>query len=209
VTTPDFFAVVGAQRACREFSDRPVSEESVEQVLTAATRAPSAENSQPWVFVVVTDDEGRAAIGELTRRAWRGGARAYSEGRLTPGLLDEVDRGAEGGVSAAPVLVVVAGDTALGHEASMPSSIYPAVQNLLLAATALGLGSALTTLTTVLGRELGELLGLPTTVRPMAVIPIGWPARELGRSRRRPVAEKAYRERYGRPWSAARGEEGR
>jgi nitroreductase len=198
----EFFDVVGRQRAYRQFTLQPVPEALIDQALRAAIRAPSAENLQPWVFVVVTSPERRAAIGELTRRAWRGGARQYSEGRLSDKLLADVDSGAEGSVSAAPVLVVVAGDTTQAHEAAMGASIFPAVQNLLLAATALGLGSALTTLTTTLGAELGELLDLPATVRPMAVVPLGWPARTLGPSRRVALVEKAHREQFGAPWVA-------
>jgi len=196
----EFFDVVRAQRACRRFADDPVADALVERVLAAAVHAPSAENRQPWVFVVVRDPDVRARIGELTRRAWRGGARAFEEGRLAPGLLADVDRGAEGAISAAPVLVVVGGDTRLALEPTVPSSIFPAVQNLLLAATALGLGSALTTLTTAFGAELRGLVGLPDEVQPVAVVPLGWPARPLGPPRRLPVSEKAHRERYGRPW---------
>src|SRR3954454_23916161 len=106
---PDFFEVALNQRACRAFSDERVPEQVVEQVLEAAVHAPSAENKQPWVFVVVREPERRAAIGELTRRAWRGGGRSFSEGRIDPRFLAEVDRGAEGGVAAAPVIVVVCG----------------------------------------------------------------------------------------------------
>ncbi|TML63603.1 MAG: nitroreductase [Actinobacteria bacterium] len=196
----DLFDAVRRQRACRRFSAEPVADELVEQVLEAATFAPSAENRQPWVFVVVRDAETRAAIGDLTRRAWRGGARQHSEGRLEPRLLADVDAGAEGGVSGAPVLVVVGGDAAIAVEAALPSSIFPAVQNLLLAATALGLGSALTTLTTGLAHELAELVALPDHVRPMAVIPLGHPARPLGPPRREPVTSKTHRERYGGRW---------
>jgi nitroreductase len=116
-------------------------------------------------------------------------------------LLADVDRGAEGGVSRAPVLVVVCGDTSLTGEATMASSIFPAVQNLLLAATASGLGSALTTLPTALGDELRSLLDLPAGVRPVAVVPLGWPARPLGPARRLPLATKAHRERFGQPWT--------
>src|SRR5437867_3673461 len=83
--------------------------------------SPSAENRQPWVFVVVRDANTRAAIGDLTRRAWRGGARQHSEGRLEPRLLADVEAGAEGGVSDAPVLVVVGGDAATAVEAALPS----------------------------------------------------------------------------------------
>jgi nitroreductase len=196
----DFFAVASSQRACRQFTQDPVGDADVAALLQAATWAPSAENRQPWVFVVVRDVGVRARIGDLTRQAWRTGARAYSEKRLDRRLLADVDHGAEGGVSAAPVLIVVSGDTQVGLPASLPSSIFPAVQNLLLAATAMGLGSALTTLTTAFADDLRELVGLPETVVPMAVVPVGWPARPLGQPRRLPVADKAHQERYGHRW---------
>ena len=67
----------------------------LERCLEAAVHAPSAENRQPWQFVVVRDPAVREAISELTRRAWREGGRQYSEGRLAPGLLAAVDDGAE------------------------------------------------------------------------------------------------------------------
>lgn len=197
---PEFSDVVRTQRACRAFAPDDVDDGTIEQLLTAATFAPSAENRQPWVFVVVRDGATRAAIGDLTRRAWRGGARAFSEDRLAPSLLNDVDRGAEGAVSEAPVLVVVCGDAAAALEATLPSSVFPAVQNLLLAATAAGLGSALTTLPTLFGRELAELLGTPEHVHPLAVVPLGRPARPLGPPRREPVSGKTHRDRYGNPW---------
>jgi nitroreductase len=197
---PDLFTVVRAQRACREFRADDVSDPLVERILEAATFAPSAENRQPWEFVVVRDERARARIGELTRDAWRRGGRAHSEARLSPKLLADVERGAEGGVSAAPVLVVVCGDVRRGLPTTLPESIFPAVQNLLLAANALGLGAALTTLPTAFAPELGALLGLPAHVRPLAVVPVGYPARELGPPRREPASEHAHRERYGRRW---------
>lgn len=196
-----FFDVVRAQRACRAFRDDPVPAELVSKVLTAATYAPSAENRQPWVFVVVRDGPDRAAVGELTRRAWEGFARTYSEGRLPAGLLADVDRGATGGVSDAPVLIVVAGDTERTHPATVASSVFPAVQNLLLAAGAVGLGSALTTLGVAFADELSVLLELPATIQPLAVVPLGWPVRPLGLSRREPISYKAHDGRYGRPWN--------
>jgi nitroreductase len=194
------FEVVHRQRACRTFRDDPVPDDVVEQVLEAATFAPSAENRQPWVFVVVRDAGKRSAIGALTREAWNGGARAHSEGRLTPTLLAEVDTGAQGGVAGAPVLVVVGADTRLGDRRVLEASIFPAVQNLLLAATALGLGSSLTTLPLVFGDELASIIELPAEVLPMAVVPLGWPARPLSPPRRLPVTEKAHRDSFGNPW---------
>jgi nitroreductase len=197
---PEFFDVVRRQRACRTFRPDPVADDLVEQVLEAATFAPSAENRQPWEFVVVRDEGLRARIGDLTRRAWRGGARSHSETRLSPRLLADVDRGAEGDVSAAPVLIVVCGDGRRAHEAAIPASIFPAVQNLLLAANAVGLGAALTTLPTTFAVELRELLALPDHVHPLAVVPVGHPARALGPPRREPVSDHAHRDRYGRRW---------
>jgi nitroreductase len=200
VTSRSFFDVVLNQRASRRFADQPVSDELVDLCLRAAIHAPSAENLQPWVFVVVRDGKLRAKIGELTRRAWRQGGRQHSEGRLSASLLDEVHHGAEGGVEAAPVIVVVCGDGDIGLESTLASSVYPATQNLLLSATALGLGSAMTTLATRFADELRGALDLPASVRPMAVVPIGWPARPPGPPRRLPLRERAYRDRYGEPW---------
>ena len=80
----DFFGVVARQRACRSFSTEAVDDETIARVLTAATFAPSAENKQPWEFVVVRDDATRAAIGDLSRRAWEARGRVFSERRLTP-----------------------------------------------------------------------------------------------------------------------------
>jgi len=199
--TRDVFAVIGRQRACREFADAPVTDDLVEQVLDAAVHAPSAENRQPWEFVVVRDAAVRARIGALTRRAWEEGGRSFSESRLPPRLLAEVEGGATGGISAAPVNVVVCADTRRGLAQTVPSSIFPAVQNLLLAATALGLGSALTTITTRFADELGALLALPDPVVPVAIVPLGWPARPLGTPRREPATSHAHRDRYGEAWS--------
>jgi nitroreductase len=196
----EFFDVVLHQRACRQFTDEPVGDDLIERCLRAATHAPSAENRQPWVFVVVLDDRRRAAIGDLTRRAWREGGREHSVGRLEDSLLREVDRGAEGGIGSAPVIVVVCGDRTVGLEVTLPSSVFLATQNLLLSAAALGLGSAMTTLATLFADELQELLELPPPVRPMAVVPIGWPVRAPGPPRRLGVSERAHRDRYGIPW---------
>jgi len=196
----DLFAVAARQRAHRAFTTDDVSDEVVTRLLETATRAPSAENRQPWVFIVVRDPATREQIGALTAKAWELGGRQHSEGRLEPALLADVDQGALGGVATAPVLIVVAGDTDATPATVIAASIFPAAQNLMLAATALGLGSALTTLPTVFGHELRTLLALPDHVVPMAVIPVGHPARRLGPNRRRAVAESTHRDRYGNPW---------
>ncbi len=197
---PDFFDVVQTQRAARSFLPDDVDDDTVIRILTAATHAPSAENSQPFVFVVVREGALRTAIGAMTARLWQGGARALEEERLSPAFLDDVDRGAMGGIAAAPVLVVVCGDTRLAFPQTLDASVFPAVQNLLLAAHALGLGSTLTTLPVVAGEELAVLLGLPPEVIPIAVVPLGHLPAPLGPPRRRPLAEKAHLNRYGTPF---------
>jgi nitroreductase len=200
---PDFFEVVQTQRAARSFLPDDVDDATVARILTAATHAPSAENSQPFVFVVVRDAAVRAAIGDLTARLWEGGAKALEEQRLSPAFLRDVDEGATGGVAAAPVLVVVCGDTGLTHPKALAASVFPAVQNLLLAAHALGLGSTLTTLPVLAGDELSAPLGLPPEIVPVAVIPLGYLPKPLGPPRRQPVSEKAHLNRYGTPFPPA------
>jgi nitroreductase len=200
MTERDLFDVISRQRACREFAATPVTDEDLAPLLDAATHAPSAENRQPWEFVVVRDAQTRAAIGELTRKAWEEHGRAFSESRLTPKLLADVDKGATGGIAGAPVHIVVCADIERGLEVTIGSSIFPAIQNLLLAAAAVGLGSVLTTITTTYRAELSELLSLPNHVLPVAVVPIGHPAQPLGRPRREPFAQHTHSERYGNAW---------
>jgi nitroreductase len=196
----DLFAVVRRQRACRAFSDDPVDDAVIARVLEAATFAPSAENRQPWEFVVVRDPRTRAHLGDLTAQAWEAGGREFARTRLDDKLMADVDAGATGGVAAAPVMIVVCADTARGLVQTVPSSIFPATQNLLLAATALGLGSALTTLTTAFAAEIRALLGLPEQLVPVAIVPLGQPARALGPPRREPFDAHTHRERYGTAW---------
>jgi nitroreductase len=200
---PEFFEVVLSQRAARHFLADDLEDDTIARILTAATHAPSAENTQPYAFIVVRDPETRSRIGEMSARLWQGGARKIEEDRLSPAMLRDVHEGAMGGIAAAPVLVVVCGDTTLAFPQTIPSSVFPAVQNLLLAAHALGLGSTLTTLTALAGDELAALLGLPPEVVPVAVVPLGRIAAPLGPPRRRPLAETAHLDRYGTPFPAA------
>ncbi len=196
----DFFTVAASQRAHRRFTDDTVDDATIERLLDAAVRAPSAENRQPWEFVVVRDPEVRAALGALMVQAWEGGGKEWSRTRLSPGLLDDVDSGMHGGVAGAPVVIVVCADLERGMEVTLGSSIFPAVQNLLLGATALGLGSALTTIATGFDTELRALLALPDHVRAVALVPIGVPARQLGPSRREPASTHMHRDRFDRAW---------
>lgn len=115
-------------------------------------------------------------------------------------LQADVDGGMNGGFATAPVWIVVGADDELAGRGEQASSVYPAAQNLLLAATALGLGSAMTTLGTYDPAEVRSIAGLPDRVRPYALVPLGWPARPLGPPKRRPVSDVAHRDTYGAGW---------
>jgi nitroreductase len=194
---PDFFDVVHSQRACRNFASDDVADDVLEKVLDAATFAPSAENKQPWEFVVVKEEAARSRIAALTKQVWEGGARDYEEKHLDARILADVDKGTTEGFARAPVVVIVCGNAEHAFERTLPSSVFPATQNLLLAATALGLGSALTTLATAMATELTETLQLPEHVKPMAVVFLGWPAKKLGPPKRISYKQKTHRDHYG------------
>ena len=176
--------LMARQRAVREFTNEPVDDALIERLLEAATRAPSAKNVQVLRFVVVKEAATKRRLAELVEEA-------PAPGR-TP--WDEV-----------PVLIVVCAENPFGMTvtgaAAWGGSVYPGIQNLLLAAQAAGLGAVLTTSRGKLKEaEIKELLGVPEGTNIDAVIPLGWPAVKLGKNKRRPVTEVAYRERFGQGW---------
>lgn len=188
------------QRAHRAFLSDPIDDDVIRRLLESATRAPSAENRQPWQFVVVTETDRRHTIWALAARAWVAGGRQAAAATLTDEMHADVDHGITAGFAGAPVTIVVGADLRRCHATTIGSSVFPAVQNLLLAATAHGLGSALTTISTVFADDLREVVGFPDSIVPVAVLPIGRPARRLGSSRREPVEDHAHREVYGNGW---------
>jgi nitroreductase len=195
------------QRACRAYTDDPVADPDLVTMLQAATHAPSAENRQPWVFVVVRQAATRRAIADLTRQVWHSGGRQHAQRGLAPRFFAAVDEFVDRGYGGAPVLVVVAGDGREGvPKAVLASSVYPATQNLLLAAASLGYGSSMTTLAAQVPDALATAVGLPAGVVPLAVVPIGRPATTLGPPRRRPVDEVAHLDAFGTPFRATGGE---
>lgn len=182
--------LMARQRAIRRFTADDVDDALIERVLRAATHAPSARNVQPWRFIVIRDRETKRQLGAIFDEL---GARLYGQGAPDRTPWEEV-----------PVLIAVCSEYAFGEgEAAMAAlgaSIYPAVQNLLLAAQAAGLGAVLTTRWKSREPQLRPLLGLPETMAVHAIIPLGWPDRGYGKNRRRPVPEVTYRERFGQPW---------
>ena len=187
----DLDRLFATQRAIRKFADRPVDDSVVAEILRAATRAPSARNVQPWRFIVVRAPEKKRLLGEVFDEL---GAQMYGAG--VPDRTPWKD---------VPVLIAVCSERVFGEgdaaATALGASIYPAVQNLLLAAHALGLGSVLTTRWKSREAEIRPLLGLPDSMSVHAIIPLGWPAERHGRNRRRPLSEVAFRERFGEPWA--------
>ncbi|MGV0791489.1 nitroreductase family protein [Mycolicibacterium sp. XJ1819] len=199
----DLFAVINAQRACRRFDpDEKVPDSDVEQILSAAVHAPSAENTQPWYFVVVRDAHARRDLAAWWTETWQAGGAEYARQVASGPMYADLEHAVgTGGFAAAPVVVVVCVDTEKVLDVFAQSSIYPAVQNLLLAANALGYGSCLTTGLTTFGVErVRDRLGLPEKVNPMAAVYIGKPPTELKPPRRRPFSEVTYRETFGSSW---------
>jgi nitroreductase len=198
----DVFEAIGTLRAMRRLKPDPVSDEDLWRILDAAIKAPSGGNRQPWNFIVVRDPEVKRALGEYYLDTWN---KTYNAGPGRAMLADA--RSARGYRSAehlahhlaeAPVLIIATirkdrftvGPTAGG-------SIYPAIQNLMLAARALGLGTTLTTLHKLHEEEVKDLLGIPGQVETMALIPLGWPKGRFGTPVRLPVEKVVYWEKWG------------
>lgn len=200
----ELLAVMRAQRACRRFDpDGKVLDADVERILESAVHAPSAENTQPWSFVVVRNEDTRAQLAGWWTETWNAGGGDFIRQSVDDkALVADLEYGFNrGGFAAAPVVVVVCADTERVPEIYAPSSIYPAVQNLLLAAADLGYASCLTTGLTTFGIDrVREKLQLPDTLLPMAAVYLGKSARKLSPPRRRPALSVTYREQFGKPW---------
>ncbi|HET9691671.1 MAG TPA: nitroreductase family protein [Acidimicrobiales bacterium] len=195
-------------RAIRRYRDEPVPDEVLREVLFAATRAPSGSNRQPFRFLVLTDGPvataAKALIGEHARRVWAGKRRrdGYDGGsgadpsspkaRMARTMADYVD-----GFERAPVLVLPWMVRYRAPDPSDGASVYPACQNLLLAARALGYGGVITGFQRGLEAELRALVGAPPEAWLAATITLGRPAGGHGPVRRRPLGELVFAERWG------------
>ncbi len=196
-STQPFLDLVRCQRGCREYIAEPVPLDDVLTILDAAVRAPSAHNSQPWEFVVVTDPDVRGAISSLARASWEAG-RAVTAAKLEHGLLGAVDSYiGDNDYGGAPVLVVLGVDTNKVNPVVAGSSIYPAAQNLMLAALSLGYATNLTNFTLRMNDELARLLDIPAHIQLFGIVSLGRSVRPLGPSRREPASEHCHVNRFG------------
>jgi nitroreductase len=214
VTTPDLLSGLATTRAIRRIRPDPIPDDDLATILWHATRAPSGSNRQPARFVVLRDGpaarSAKALLGEAFRAGWgeKAGAERYGEGTGA----DPSSRKARQAAAMAhfvehfediPVVVLA---TLVPHrtpDITLGASIYPACQNLLLAARALGYGGVLTMWHAPVEPALRELLDIPPEVVVAATIPLGRPEGNHGPVRRRPVGEVVFEDRWDvpAPWA--------
>lgn len=193
------------QRAIRRLKPDPVEDALLLRLLELALKAPTGSNAQNWEFVVVRDPVVKGRLARRNRQAW--GLYGRMGRWLSRGdpkmlrLLDAVQWQADH-FEQIPVVVVAC---LRGPRLPFPplfatsyyGSIYPSVQNLLLAARAAGLGAALITLPLWSTLSVRRILGLPWSVTPCAVVPMGWPVGRYGPTTRKPVGDVVSLDRYG------------
>ena len=193
------------QRAIRRLKPDPVDDEVVLRLIELATRAPTGSNAQNWEFIIVKDPKIKKGLARLNRQLWQLSRRiARSTARNNPKsqkILDAVQWQADH-FEEAPVIVVACLKglyIPFFHIAATSyfGSIFPSVQNLLLAARAVNLGAALTTIPLWNLISVRRILGLPWNVTPCVVIPLGWPLGHYGPTTRKAVQEVVSFDRFG------------
>lgn len=201
-------------RAIRRFRPDPVPEEDLATILWHASRAPSGSNRQPFRFVVLRDGpaatQARRLIGGACRQVWAAKRQddGYDEGsgaapdspkaRMARTMQRFVDRFEE-----TPVVVLACLRRHRPPHPTEGASVYPACQNLLLAARALGYGGVMTTWHGFVEDDLRRVLGIPDDVGIAATIALGRPEGGHGPVRRRPLRELVYEDRWegDAPWA--------
>lgn len=205
---PGLFEIMCSTRSMRRLKPDPIPDALLHQVLEAGTWAANGGNMQNWRFLVIRDPAVKQAVAVHYRRAWHEivGPR-YRSGGPAPGTTPE--RFARMLAAAeyladhfheAPVWIVpcMAGAT---PSRTSGSSVYPAVQNMLLAARALGLGATLTTLYLQFEKEAEAAMGLPPDVHSYAILPLGYPMGKFGAVRRGVLADVVYEDHWGQAYA--------
>jgi nitroreductase len=194
----DVFEAMGTARAMRWFKSDDVPWPLLERVLWAATRASSPNNVQPWDFVVVQESAVRRQLGDLF-------ATLVPAGSSLPDDMDPTSRRTAQGafnlmahMAEVPAIVFVCGADIYPEGnpdlSFMYSAVYAAAQNLIVAARAVGLGAAFTTLHRYVEKPIREVLSIPDDRYIAVTVPVGWPARPFGPVTRRPVEEVVHRD---------------
>ena len=183
------------QRSIRRFTPDPIPLEDVQLLVEAAVRAPNGGNQQVARFLIVNDRETIREFGALYREAWW--AKRHDEGFATPDELPDLFRPAAGladRMQDAPCVVL-----ALATRNGPADSVIPAVQNLMLAARAIGIGSVPTTLHPTVMDQFRSLFDIPDDVAFHFCIPLGYPQGSFGPNVRRPTSETTFLDRWGAP----------
>jgi len=201
---------IATTRAVRRYHDEPVPAGALRDMLFAATRAPSGSNRQPFRFLVLTDgeraDAAKALIARGASSVW--GHKRSNDGYDTgSGTVDDSPKARMArtmqeyvdNLEHVPVLVLACLVRYREPTPTEGASVYPAVQNLLLAARALGYGGVLTGFHALVDRELKELLGIPAEVFIAASVTLGRPKGAHGPVRRAPMADLVYGDTWGTP----------
>lgn len=208
--TDDLWTVMRTASAVRRYRSEPVDDAVIERCLQAATWAPSGGNQQPWRFVVVRSAEVRAVISAAAQRTWEVMAEFYGfdapsedatdpKSRVLRAMREHMQVGGD-----APVCVLFCVEPQPGaSDLQQGGSIFPAVQNFLLAARAQGLGAAITLWQDACDSQLRELVGVPPHWRIATLITAGWPAGRHHPVRRKPLAEVAAIDSWTDPWRAS------
>jgi nitroreductase len=204
----DVFEIIRTTRSMRRLRPDPVPDELIRKILQAGASAANGGNTQRWRFLVVKDPAIKKAVAAYYKRAFDEvvGPR-YSTSAPPPGVSAERYQRQHAAVQyltehfhEAPVWIVACIEDAAPPTRWSGASIYPAVQNMLLAARALGLGSTLTTRHLLHEKEAEAALGLPPGVHSYAILPIGWPMGQFGPVGRGALADIVYQDRWGQPY---------
>ena len=202
----ELFHIMRTTRAMRRLKPDPVPDELIQRILQAGQWAANGGANQRWRFLVVKDRSVKEQVQKWYQKAFDEvvGPR-YRNAEPPPGSSPGRYRRQHDAVEyltehyhEAPVWIVACQDD--GEETptrSAGASIYPAVQNMLLAARALGLGSTLTSRHLRHEKEVEEILGLPPGVHSYAILPIGYPMGNFGPVRRGPLSDVVYLDRWG------------
>ena len=199
---------IATTRAIRRYRNEPVPDDVLVQILFAATRAPTGSNRQPFRFIVLTDGpnarQAKAIIAKGAQGAWgqKRESDRYDEGS---GAQEDSPKARMARTMQAyvtdfeqvPVLILPCLVRYREPNSFEGASIYPACQNILLAARALGYGGVLTGWNALVDQELRELLGVPDEVFLAGTITLGKPQGGHGPVRRRPIAELVYEDAWG------------
>jgi nitroreductase len=204
----ELFEIIRTTRSMRRLKSDPVPPALIRQILEAGTCAPSGGNMQNWRFLVIRDQAIKDSVAQWYRKGWHEvvGPR-YRSGAPSPGasrerferMLAAAEHLADH-LQDAPVWIVPCLQGG-AHTRTSGSSIYPAVQNMLLAARALGLGATLTTLYLLFEKEAEAALGLPSDAHSYAIIPIGYPMGRFGPVGRVALTDVVFADRWGEVWA--------